>query len=139
MKPINNSDDVIDSRDVIRRLHELEDERESLVSVLEDAAPEDKEEADADIADWDEDNGDELKQLRDLNEDGEDTVSEWEYGATLVRESYWVEYIQELLEDIGDVPRKMPPYLVIDWEATADNLLPDYNQVDFNGVTYYVR
>lgn len=47
--------------------------------------------------------------------------------------------MQELLEDIGDIPRDMPHYLVIDWEATARNIAVDYTQVDFDGVTYYIR
>jgi hypothetical protein len=28
---------------------------------------------------------------------------------------------------------------VIDWEATARNIAVDYTEVDFGGVTYYIR
>jgi hypothetical protein len=43
------------------------------------------------------------------------------------------------LEDVGDLPRGIPSYIVIDWAATADNLKVDYTEVDFDGVTYLVR
>jgi hypothetical protein len=50
-----------------------------------------------------------------------------------------VDYCQELLEDIGDIPKGLPGYIVIDWEATAENLKADYSTVDFDGQTYYYR
>lgn len=59
--------------------------------------------------------------------------------AQLIRESYFTEAMRELVSDIGDLPKDVPGYLVIDWEATAENLKVDYTAVDFDGVTYYVR
>lgn len=58
---------------------------------------------------------------------------------TLIHDSYFVEYCEELCKEICDIPQDLPGYLVIDWEATADNLRVDYTSVEFDGVTYCVR
>jgi hypothetical protein len=126
----SNNDDVIDSRDIIARIEELQDmganERRIEHPDLEPS----------------EDDAEELRELdalRSLQEEAEGYTSDWEYGATLIRESYFEDYCQEMLEDIGDLPKDLPGYLVIDWEATADNLRVDYTEVDFDGVAYLVR
>ena len=36
------------------------------------------------------------------------------------------EFAQNLAEDCGDVPRNMPSWIEIDWEASCDNLTYDY-------------
>jgi hypothetical protein len=83
--------------------------------------------------------GHELAALESLAEEAEGYADDWKYGAALIRESYWVEYVQELLEDIGDLPKDLPHYIEIDWEKTARNIQVDYTSVDFDGVTYWVR
>ena len=154
-RTISNWDDVIDSRDVIERIQELRDERESLVdaekearAVAEQPAETEEERAEldealktasAELVEWDDDNGDELKALEALAEEAEGYSEDWEYGATLVRESYFTDYCEELVKDIGDLPKKIPFYIEIDWEKTADNLRVDYTEVDYDGVTYLVR
>jgi hypothetical protein len=64
---------------------------------------------------------------------------DWTHGETLIRETYFVEYVQELVSDTGDMPREIPSYIAIDWERTANNLKIDYTEGDFDGVTYLVR
>jgi len=153
----SNSDDMIDSRDVIARIEELESERAALVDAKDEAIADvgdnsnieidtgevetsaDVVSALADLAEWDDDNGDELKALKALADEGENSAADWPYGATLVRESYFTDYCEELVSDIGDMPREIPGYIVIDWEATANNIRADYSEVDFDGVTYLVR
>ena len=81
----------------------------------------------------------ELAALRALAAEVEMYANDWTYGATLIRDSYFVEYCQDLVSDTGDLPRDIPPYLVIDWNATAENLRVDYTSVEFGGVTYWVR
>ena len=141
-RTISNSDLVIDSRDVIARIKELEEDRQALVDARDEAFGVDgeaREAAEDALTDWDAgDEGDELKALKALADEAKG-CGDWEYGATLVHEDYWVDYVQELLQDVGDLPRGLPGYLVIDWEKTADNIAADYNQVQFGGVTYYVR
>lgn len=64
--------------------------------------------------------------------------ADW-YPVTLIHEDYFTEAMRELVEDIGDLPNGAPPYLVIDWEATADNLRADYSEVEYDGETYLYR
>lgn len=93
----------------------------------------------------DESEGEEYEALKSLLEDlkGYGGDEEWRgdwYPISLIRDSYFVEAMQELCEDIGDIPRGgLPSYYVIDWEATANNLRVDYSSVEFDGVTYWYR
>jgi len=179
---ISNSDDVIDSRDVIARMEELQDERDALKDAVDEweaerldqdaddivdpteaaliaghmANPEDRgpmaplvdwwlencedyrDLVDA-LAEWDGDNADELTALVELDKEGSDVAGDWTHGETLVRYSYWVDYCQELCEDVGDLPKNIPSYIEIDWEATAKNLAQDYSTIEWDGVEYYVR
>ena len=113
---ISNTDDVIDSRDVIEKIEELEGEE-----TLEQ-----------------EEKG-ELKALKALAEEVEGYAPDWTYGVTLINEGYFTEYAKELCEDIGAVPKDMPSYIAIDWDQTAENLKVNYTEVEFNGQTYLVR
>ena len=121
---ITNSDTYIDSRDIIERIEELEAEQTEW--------NENK------LAGWAEFDAEELDALRALTADCID-YAEWNDGATLIRHSDWVEYVEELLYDCGELPRTIPDYIVIDWEATANAIAYDYSIVDFDGVDYYLR
>ena len=136
---ISNIDDVIDSRDVIARIEELESERADLVSEAEDYTNAAADESKDALKAWDEENAEELKALKGLASEAEGYSDDWEYGATLVRGSYFVDYCRELVSDIGDIPKEIPSYIEIDWDATAANIMADYTSADFDGVTYYVR
>ena len=118
-RELSNRNDVIDSRDVIERIEELE-------SLTEDN----------DVLR--EDNDDELAALEALAEQCSE-VPDWEYGETLIRRSYFVDYCKELCEDCGYIPRDLPAFIEIDWQKTADNLEVDYTTVDFDGVEYLIR
>jgi hypothetical protein len=121
-REISNSDDVIDSRDVIARIEELEDiANPELGSGLTD---EEKEE---------------LTSLKALAEEAEGYAPDWHYGETLIRDSYFTEYAREMLEDCGEIPKNLPHYIEIDWDATTRNIRVDYTSVDFDGVTYWIR
>ena len=39
-----------------------------------------------------------------------------------------VDFTQQLLEDCGDRPKDLPNYIVIDWEATARQIMWDYSE-----------
>ncbi len=65
---------------------------------------------------------------------------QWEgnwYPVTLIRDSYFEEYMDELLEDIGDIPKDLPSYLTISVDYRA--LQMDYSSVEFDGETYWYR
>jgi len=136
---ISNMDDVIDSRDVIERIEELRGELEGYHDgqdttldfdyALQDAAnfPDHAEEYK------------ELLALQALADEASGYAGDWDYGETLIRRSYWVDYVQELLADCGELPRDIPHYLAIDWDTTARNIEADYASVDYDGVEYLVR
>lgn len=164
-KTISNTDDVIDSRDVIARIKELREDREGLSDALDGWATneeleelelalvageevdqerleelrEEHQKLEEELSEWDDENGEELKELCALAEWGENTAEDWEHGATLIRDSYFTEYAQELVKDIGDLPKEIPHYIVIDWEATARNIRQDYSSIEFGDETYWVR
>ena len=116
MPKFSSFDDVIDSRDVIARIEELQSEKS-----LGEAEAE------------------ELQMLEKLADEASEYASDWEYGETLVRHSYWADYVQELCADCGYIPRDMPDWIEIDWKATARNVAQDYTTVELDGVKYYIR
>lgn len=128
-KEIRNTEDIIDSRDVIARIDYLEDEKLSV-----------GEEPDA-LLEWDNtDEAEELKALLALAEEAEGYAADWKHGEALIRDSYFKEYAQELADDIGAVPAGLTwPCTCIDWDQAARELQMDYTQVEFDGVTYWIR
>lgn len=147
MRDVNNSEDVLDSRDVIARRDELKEEREAIYCCAEfstDSGVHDEECDDAakdsakrELKQWEEDYGDELRALEAFIDEGS---SSWEDGETLVRESYFEDYARELAEELDLVKSDVRwPYTCIDWEQAARELQHDYTGADFDGVTYYYR
>jgi hypothetical protein len=105
--------DVVNSLDIINRIDELE----CGTNVPDEIA--------------------ELVALKKFQKDY-DYVDEWQYGAEFIAEHYFTEYVKDMLEGCGTIPRDLPDYVAIDWEETADNLKCDYTDAEFNGVNYYV-
>ena len=124
-------DDVIDSRDVIEAIEELQGEIEAKTHESDDEA--DVEE----VAELQA----ELDALLKLQEQAE-WASDWRHGEQLIRDSYFAEYAEELADDCGMVDRKLAsqwPYTCIDWERAARDLRMDYSSVEFDGETYWIR
>lgn len=121
MTTVDNSADVIDSRDLIARIEELQDD-ESLDT--EDAA--------------------ELAILLKVADQG-DCSPDWVHGETMIRDDYFVDYIKELIDDCYEMPKAMNsgdwPYrhMTLDYETAADEAKSDYFDIDFDGVTYWIR
>ena len=125
-KSISNSDDVIDSRDIIERIEELQAEKEDLEG--------------EELAEWETENGEELKALEELAKEGEDYSSDWPHGAPLIRDSYFEKYAQELAEEIGAIDKSTSwPNNCIDWEQAARELQMDYSCISFDGIDYWIR
>jgi hypothetical protein len=125
---ISNNDDIIDVRDIIARVEELED------VITEGQSDRDVDDEVAELRPLEE-------LLRDLCGNGGDEQwrGDW-YPVTLIRDDYFETYAQELAEDIGAVPADYTwPTSCIDWEAAARDLRMDYTSVEFNGVTYWTR
>jgi len=119
---LDNFSDVIDSRYVIERIESVSKELEGELSVT------DRHLLEGELAD-----------LKLLAEQGE-TMDNWEHGLTLIRDSYFKEYAQELAEDIGAMPKEYSwPTSCIDWDQAADELRMDYTPLTFGNVTYWAR
>ena len=112
--------DTIDVRDIIARYEELEAASDGLPDAVERTAL-------AAI----------LDDLRGYGGD-EQWRGDW-YPITLIRDSYFTYYAREMLEDCGTIPRDMPSWVEIDWEATAGNVRMDYTPVEIDNATYYCR
>ncbi len=112
----SNMDDVIDSRDLIERIGLLEG-----------------------LDDRDESEASELATLKSLEEEASGSP-DWSYGETLIRDSYFQDYAQELAADCGMLKDATSwPLTCIDWEQAAKELRYDYTSVDFDGVAYWIR
>lgn len=130
---ISNRDDLIDIRDVIERVEDLRSLRTPGPVAVGDDDDTDQDQLFAELATLE-------ALLEECEGNGGD--EQWEgawYPVTLIRDSYFEDYARELVKDIGDLPRGIPNYIVIDWEATARNIRMDYTPIEFDGVTYWVR
>jgi len=56
---------------------------------------------------------------------------------TLIPESEWVDYVEEMVKDCGYISDDLPWWIKIDWEDTAENVAMDYSTVSINGEDYY--
>lgn len=128
---ITNMEDLIDGRDVIARIEVL--------SALRQAGP-------VDLGSDEDNDADqdglfyELASLERLAREAADYSDDWEFGSTLIRDSYFVEYAQELAEELVPDGTDMSwPYRCIDWQQAARELQQDYTSVDFDGITYWIR
>lgn len=129
---ISNTDEVIDSRDVIARIEELEAEQESSIEDEHDGS-------------WDNtDEAKELDGLRELAAEASDSP-DWQYGEALIHEDYFTKHIEELIDDCYQMPKEMNSgdwpwrHVQIDYEAAAQEAKADYMEVDFDGQTYLIR
>ena len=131
------TDDILDSRDIIDRLDELQDEIEALEENIEEGDYQyesDEIEDQEELADLE----DERKILQDFADECKDYCPDWDYGASLINENYFEDYARDFVEDcygLGD----MPDFVEIDWSQTADNIRIDYTEIQFEDETYLIR
>lgn len=118
---IDNTQDIIDSRDIIARIEELEG--------IENQGSEEAQE---------------LAILLKVQEQAED-CADYQYGEVLIRESYFTDYIKELIDDCYELPKEFESgdwpwrHMTLDYKAAADEAKDDYTHIDFDGVTYLIR
>lgn len=114
--------DVIDSRDIIERLEELSDAEELT-----------------------EDESEELEQLKALAEEAKGYSSDWKYGETLIKDEYFTEYIEELIDECYSLPKELTSgdwpwrHITVDYEAAAEEAKQDYACVTFGSDEYWIR
>lgn len=161
--------DIIDSRDILERIEELEsalsavdcasckgtgvqtdansvqtddvcDECEGAGTIdLGDMLPEQREKCESYQALTDE--HEELIRLRELVEEIDNNAGDKARdGVGLIADHYFERYAQELADDIGAINADAVwPVCHIDWEAAAESLKMDYSSIEYDGVTYWVR
>jgi hypothetical protein len=123
MTDISNTADIIDSRDIIARIEELEAEYDA--EAFED--------------NLDEDERYDLLALKSLAEEAENCC-DWEDGVALINDNYFEQYAEEFASDIGAISSEHQwPLCCIDWKKAASDLQTDFSSVDFDGVTFWVR
>lgn len=127
-------------------LRELADLATEQGSILEDEDSDDGEKEDAQET---------LKALASLlsdigysadESDADDVSSELQrigdgYEPTLIAEDHFEKYCEELCSDLGYLPDELPSFISsnIDWSGVADDLKVDYNEVELDGETYFIR
>lgn len=135
VRAVTSNDDVLDVRDIIDRVEHLEPLRKSGPV---DLGPEDNEAAQDDLFA-------ELADLEALLKDfeGSGWDEQWRgrwYPVTLVRDSYFETYAQELAEELGlTATDGRWPTSFIDWPKAAEALKEDYTPGLLDGVTYWGR
>jgi hypothetical protein len=124
MTGIGNTENILDTRDIIERFEALDAENEQMTMAEDDFA--------------------EYEALKELLEDlkGNGGDEQWNgdwYPVTLIRENYFEDAMDEMLEDCGDLKpyAERPSYIqiTIDYDA----LKMDYASADYDGVTYWYR
>ena len=148
----NGNDNLIDPRDIGQRINELESERGNFEGTIEDleegrvtavntgtadeviALNEEIAEARAALEEWD--NSDEARELKTLKDFWDDI----DQNESLIADSYFEEYAQELAEELGymDSANRWP-YTCIDWEQAARGLQQDYSLVTLADSEYWQR
>ena len=134
--------DLIDVRDIIGRIEDLESEIESESG----KDPGDFGSIDKWLASIEQtDSVRELIVLNNLMEDlkGISGDEKWRgnwYRVTLIRDSYFKTYAQELAHDIGAIDENAGwPNSCIDWDMAARELQYDYSPIHINDTTYWTR
>lgn len=136
-------EDLLDIRNIIERFEELEAEKEALQEGISDGDnEEDRRTTQAELSEWHEEHGDEFNDLKKVIDDlqGNGGDEQWRghwYPMTLINESHFTDYCEELVNDVEDF--KIPSYVEIDWEATADNMKADYSSIDVGNNVYFYR
>ena len=107
---IKHTADLIDSREVIERIEELED-----------LAPRSKE----------------LKALIELQDQCD--YGDWEHGATLINDNYFTEHAKQEAHELYGTDYDEWPYRCIDWDEAAEELQQDYMCVTFIDQDFWIR
>lgn len=143
MGNIDKYEDLLDVRDIIARVEELRATWEETTGDSFDDYTLSTD--DLQVGGLDEDEAEELEKLTELLEElkGQGGDHEWRgdwYPVTLIRDTYFVTYAQDLAEDIGAIDADATwPNDYIDWVRAARALQIDYTSVEFDGITYWTR
>lgn len=128
--------EFIDVRDMIERVEQLEVLRQP--GPVDTGNPDDEFEAQDDLFAELATLESALAEMRGCGGDHE-WRGAW-YPVTLIRESDFEDYAEQLAEDIGAISREPQwPLQYIDWEKAADALRMDYSSITIDGTEYLYR
>jgi antirestriction protein len=140
-----SSTDYIDSRDLLNELRDLLGDP-YYEECGNDPADAHREEGYEDLAEaWaalDDDDKARVQAIRTVLEELPETTVDLgnSWGCTMIPESEFTAYAEELAEDLGVMPDPDHwPTMYIDWEAAAEALKADYTSIEFDGITYLCR
>lgn len=120
---ITATQDVIDSREIIERIEELNNLRD-------DPNTEN---------DFGDEENDELDMLETFAEKMESEATGWTYGVLFIRWDHFKVYAQEYAEEVIDKWVTEWPFCHVDWDEAADALKQDYSEAEFGGIIYFYR
>lgn len=139
---------ILDTRNLIEERDELKEQiLDSFKETFEHYADDtneyeeilfDEEEIQEWLKDWE----GEIQAIDEINDLENDVCNgEFDYGTTLIEEIDFTDYCEDLVSDIGDLPRDLPFYISsnINWDGVAEDLKVDYTEVEFRGTTYLFR
>jgi hypothetical protein len=154
MTDLSSTADVINVSDITERVEKLREERAYQDRVNGTARAENGALTSAGVdangepapGTWEYDNPDEAEELANMENllqdlSGQGRGHKWgddDYPSTLISDSYFTRYAEELTHDCGAVSRNAS-WVVIDWEATANGMKQDYRQVDYDGKKFWFR
>jgi len=126
--------DTVTKDEINARIDELADERDSFMAEtgLDEIEDSDAWEEAIEVWEKNQPEGIELRMLLDIVEE----IGDADY---LVAGGHWEDYVQQMLEDCGDIPSNLPWYVVVDWEQTAKNVASDYSIIEIAGEDWYYR
>lgn len=141
MKPITNTQDIIDSRDIIKRIGELEgcfdfcqhcgEDQDVELAKETNKCPGCEQELLEDL---------EIEELADLQDvvNQAEGYGDFDHGESLIHEYYFTKYCEQLCEDIDGISADLPWYITsnIDWDGVANDIKDDYMEIDFDGANY---
>ena len=114
MNDITNSDDVIDSRDILDYIEKYEDDKDfkDVVKALQSI----------------------VKQYCDNYDEG---LKDLEFGVFFIRDSYFEDYMWDFFLEVNQIDEALECY--IDIEAFARDQQYNYDTVDFDGIEYWYQ
>ena len=110
MNIITNTDDVIDSRDILDYIEENKDDRDFELENF-------------------------VKKFRAEHSDYDKALEDLEFGVTFIRDSYFEDYMWDYFLQFNQVDEALECY--IDIEAFARDQQYDYERISFDGVEYW--
>lgn len=151
---IDNTQDVMDSRDIISRIESLEADKEALEEMDERVS-----DAIEDEAENIEDHKTEARLARQAFGDAEaaelkvllafqseaESSPDWIHGESVIHENYFTQYTEQLIDDCYEMPEGFNAndwpwrHMTMDFEAAAEEAKQDYITAEFDGETYYLR